>query len=184
MKNKDDQDPPFPSAPPLAVPVPISSWDTGITAAGGSGSGDTKEACAMYWKNPAPEMVGRAKKKQIVGGLLFIEASEPKGKFIVPKSYNAISVLNEFKIDLSYADFVHPITTIHSVGTLGELKIIVPRGVLIETSGLGVLGEFKGTDQNISATSEGPLIRVQGVSVLASVNVKVNKDVPPVRIIA
>jgi len=177
MKNKNDQD------PPVATAVQISSSDAATTACG-NGIDDTKDACAMYWKNPTPEMAGRAKKRKLVGGVLFIEGSEPKGKFIVPKSYKAISILNGFKIDLSYADFVHPITTIHSVGTLGELQIIVPRGVLVETSGLGILGEFMGTDQNISATSEGPIVRVQGVSVLGSVNVKVNKDVPPVRIIA
>merc|ERR1712043_45583 len=79
---------------------------------------------AMYFKNPSPEMLERPNNNRFVGGVLFIETSDPNGKFTVPKSITATSVLSGSKIDFSVADFIHPVTTIRAYGTvLSDLKV-------------------------------------------------------------
>ena len=128
---------------------------------------------AMYFKNPSSEMVRLTSSNSAYGGVLFIQMSCPnRRKFTVPKNVHVGQVLNGQTLDLSYADFVHPITTI-SVGTvLGGCKVIVPRGVRVETKGLGILGGFKGLSSTaIHAGQDAPTVVVQGVSILAGVKV-------------
>ena len=140
---------------------------------------------AMYFKNPSIEMIQQASSASAVGGVLFIEMSASRGKYTVPKSITAGQVLNGQKIDLSLADFIYPTVTISVGSVLSGLKVIVPRGVRVEVKGLGILGGFKGLSdgQNIHAGQDAPTVLIQGISILGGVKVRVNTDVPPVRVI-
>lgn len=142
---------------------------------------------AMFWKNPSPAMLERASKYQAMGGILFLATACHKGgKFTLPKTIHCGQILTGNKLDLSRADFVFPVTTI-IVGTiLGGMKVIVPRGVRVETTGFGILGGFKGLPSqtvNASQVDNAPLLIVQGLSILGGAKVSVNHDVPPVQVI-
>ena len=143
---------------------------------------------AMFWKNPTEIMLERASSYQAMGGILFIGASGcTKGKFTLPKTIHCGQILTGNKLDLSIADFVHPVTTI-LVGTiLGGFKLIVPRGVRVETQGFGILGGFKGLrSQTVHAgeVDNAPLIVLQGAAILGGAKVVVNDSVPPVQVIS
>ena len=130
-------------------------------------------------------MLERSTKHRMVGGILFIETSDPHGKFVVPKSITVTSVLSGSRLDFSMADFVYPVTKIRITGgVLSDLKVTVPRGVAVETRGIGILGSFKGLkSQSVHAAHDGPMILVEGVTVLGTVKVVVNENVPPVKTI-
>lgn len=142
--------------------------------------------CANYFLNPTPEMLQRSR-VDVMGGVLFIAMNcKQKGKFTVPQNVSVGRILGGVKLDLSLADFVHP-TTIITVGAiLGDLHVTVPRGVRVETQGLGILGSFRGLKggQTVHAGEEAPLVIVRGLTILAGSKVQVNNDVPPLRIVA
>jgi hypothetical protein len=140
---------------------------------------------ALFWKNPSPALLERAT-SITEGGVLFIQTPNyTKGKFVLAKSLNVGHILSGTKIDLSRADFVHPVSTIYAGTILGGIEVIVPRGVRVETSGIGILGGFKGMrSQTVNAGQDAPLVVIKGLAILGGVNVVVNDDVPPVRIVA
>jgi hypothetical protein len=140
---------------------------------------------AMYFKHPSPEMLARANNRDFNLGILFVETTERKGKFTVAQSIDVLCILGGSTIDLSIADFVYPTTTIRVIpNVLSGLKIKVPRGVRVEMQGIGILGGMKGLKtQNIHVGQDGPVLIVQGVTVLGSVQVIVNDSVPPVKVV-
>ena len=130
-------------------------------------------------------MLKRYRKHRVVAGVLFVNISDQYDKIIAPKSITVATVLTGNKIDLSVADFVHPVTKIQvPVNILGGLHVIVPRGVAVETRGIGILGSFTGVkSQGIHSGQDRPLVIVEGMTVLGGVHVSINKSVPPVKII-
>ena len=170
-------------------------------AAAAAAAADHHDGGALYFKNPSPEMIAKSN-SQVSGGILFIQGPSVGGKFTVPKTLNVGHILSGEKVDLSMADFVHPITTIYVGTILGGIKIFVPPGVRVETSGIGILGGFKGVNDGCShrrsrsscssrnlhshqphAGQDAPTIQVTGLSILGGVKVIVNDKVPPVRIV-
>jgi len=164
---------------------PASASSTGYPAAAASYAETESTEGALYWKNPSPALLARAT-SQTEAGILFIQTPNyAKGKFALAKSLSVGHILSGTKIDLSRADFVHPITTIHAGTILGGVKVIVPRGVRVETNGIGILGGFKGMQsQTVNAGQDAPLIVINGLAILGGVKVIVNTTVPPVRIVA
>lgn len=140
---------------------------------------------ATFWKNPTPEMLRHAADSDGMGGILFIIVNARKrGKFTVPKTIHAGHILTGSKLDLTRADFVHSETTIYVGNVLGGFSLVVPRGVRVETQGLGILGAVKGlASQTVHAGQDAPRVVVQGVAILGGIKVSVNTDVPPVQVI-
>ena len=181
--------------PPMASAIPVViDEDPGIAGPDYTSTVTTDAAIvgevpatsgAMYFKNPSPEIL-QASDTRALGGVLFIGTSNQRGKFTFPKTIHVGQVLNGQKIDCSVADFVHPVSTINVGNVLGSLKLIVPRGVRVEAKGLGILGSFKGLsygDATVHAGEDVPTIIIQGLTILGGVNVKVNMDVAPLRVI-
>jgi hypothetical protein len=175
---------------PMATAVPISAVlptpnDDLLSSISKPSSSHTTMNGAMYFKHPSPEMLARANKREASLGILFVETTERKGKFTVPQSIDVLCVLRGSTIDLSIADFVYPTTTIRVIpSVLSGVKIKVPRGVRVEMQGIGILGGMKGLKtQNIHVGQDGPVLKVQGVTVLGSVVVTVNDSVPPVKVV-
>ncbi|KDO19812.1 hypothetical protein SPRG_14674 [Saprolegnia parasitica CBS 223.65] len=83
-------------------------------------------------------------------------------------------------IDLSHATFVHPTTVVKVYAILGGVRIVLPRGVRVESSGIGVAGSFKSVVQGDSLSLEAPLVQIRGVSVLGKTAHSVNHNAPPV----
>jgi hypothetical protein len=188
MESEDvhTMDTPTATALPMSTVMPSSNAtpSTIVTSAVSYDNHDTVNS-ALYFKNPSPEIMGRAKSFGFNLGVLFIATCNPRGKFTVPKSIVVVSVLSVCKINLSIADFVHPVTTILVIpSVLSGLLITVPRGVRVETQGIGIIGVIWGlSTQNIHVGQEGPLLIVKGLTVMGGVKVSVNKKVPPVTVV-
>jgi predicted membrane protein len=104
-----------------------------------------------------------------------------------PKASTSVThILSGTKIDLSRADFVRPVSTIYVGTILGGVKVIVPGGVHVKTSGIGIMSGLKGMrSQAVKAGGQdAPLVMINGLTILGRVKVVVNDDVPPVRIVA
>lgn len=187
----DERDIPFVDAVPVVIDEEVQGASAAATIPMSAlTSSSAQEDCsgATYYINPTPAMLATSCKKDVLGGILFIESSGGMchaGKFTVPEEVVFGHVLHGDKIDLSRADFVHPKTTLQGTAILGGLTIIVPRGVRVNVKGLGILGSFSGIkSQTVSAHEQSPLIVVRGVSILGEVCVKINHDVPPIRVVS
>jgi hypothetical protein len=162
------------------------------TAAAAASTNDSQDLLnrAIYWKHPSPELLESTSSNwaHVMGGILFIQTPHhtTKGKFTLPKTIHVGNILSGSKLDLSCADFVHPVTTIVTGSILAGVKIIVPRGVRVETQGLGILGGFKGLrSQTVTAGQydDSPLVLIQGFAILGGVKVVLNDGVAPLRVV-
>ncbi|KDO20969.1 hypothetical protein SPRG_14062 [Saprolegnia parasitica CBS 223.65] len=100
--------------------------------------------------------------------------------FFVPATLVIVAILRGETIDLSHATFVYPTTTIKVYAILGGVRIVLPRGVRFESSGVGVAGSFKSVAQGDSLSTEAPLVQIRGVSILGKTAHSVNHNAPPV----
>jgi hypothetical protein len=147
---------------------------------------DEVMASAVYWKNPSPAMLESAK-TQAVAGVFGIETSSLKGKFTVPERIQVGQVFNGCKIDMSVADFVHPVTYITGGAVFGGASLIVPKGVRVESHGVGIFGSFgslkHGQTVHAGQVADSPLVVIKGAAIFGSVSVKVNEYAPPIRVV-
>merc|ERR1719232_2096049 len=169
-----EDSPPAASAPPAPEPAAAREFSSTSTQRSGLHG-------ATYFKSPTADMLQQARHTRgSGGGVLFITIPiDFRGKFTVPKSIKLGHILSGDKIDLSRADFVHPVTNINAGEILGGLEVSV------QMKGIGILGDFRyrHRGQTVGAEQDAPLIVLTGFSLLGGVEVKVNESVPPVRVV-
>jgi len=160
----------------LAAPVPAPAMDKGSDC-----------QSAMYFKNPTQEMIEQSyhTSKTSIGIMFNQSAKNFRGKFTLAKSVTAGHIMSGSTIDLSLADFIYPVTKIMVSTIMGGVHVIVPRGVRVEINGLGIMGSFCGmkAGQNIHAGQDAPLVVLNGFAIMGGVDVCVNENVLPVRVI-
>jgi hypothetical protein len=95
------------------------------------------------------------------------------GKWDVPERLSVHLALGETRLDLREATLTAPVTTIDILGTLGEVKVIVPDSWRIECSGSGVLGSYqvKDVDAAVPPAPDAPLLRFSGAMLLGEVTI-------------
>lgn len=180
------------SHPAVPSQVPVDSTNRNISAITNNSSTTNPNnnsgggiECANYFKNPTAQMMQRAK-LEAMGGVLFVSLNcSHRGKFTLSETIAVGRILGGVRLDLSVADFVHPVTTITVGAILGGLRVTVPRGVRVEVHGFGILGSFRGLreGQTVHAGQEAPLVIVRGLTILAGVMVLVDESVAPIRIV-
>jgi DUF1707 SHOCT-like domain len=96
---------------------------------------------------------------------------ERKGTWVVPRRFSAFTFFGGGTIDLREARFAAPEVTIRVTAVMGGVEVIVPEGVDVYSSGVGLLGGF----QDLSATAAvpgAPRVRVTGLALLGGVGVE------------
>lgn len=117
--------------------------------------------------------------------LEFAVPSPIGGSWLVPKRIWCSNILSSSALDFRRAYFVYPETTVYANQVLGGFHMTVPRGVQVDCHGLGLLGSFHDNpDAKTPVGTEGPVIRVVGVSVLAGAHVHVDDTVPAIRFLS
>jgi hypothetical protein len=93
----------------------------------------------------------------------------------VPARHNwAVGVMSGCELDFREAQLGPGVTEVHGFAIMGGVEVLVPLDVRVECSGIGIMGGFdhKGT---VTSTKdlEAPVIRVTGVAIMGSVEVRV-----------
>lgn len=88
------------------------------------------------------------------------------------RAITATSVFGDVTIDLRHAELLPGCTTIHCRAIVGSITILVLPGTFVEVGGMGVLGSFEASPTGKRPQGDEPWVRVSGVSVLGSVDVK------------
>ena len=95
------------------------------------------------------------------------------GNWEVPERLSVHVALGDTRLDLRDAVLTAPVTTIDIMGTLGEVKVIVPDSWRIECNGSGVAGSYqvKDVDAAVPPAPDAPLLRFSGAMLLGDVTI-------------
>ncbi len=94
-----------------------------------------------------------------------------KGRWQVDHHTTAISVLGSCTIDLRRAIIQGSEVVIDAHAILGAVKIIVPRGALVEMEGFALMGSRDSKVDDDEALPGFPLVRVRGLALMGAVDV-------------
>ena len=96
-----------------------------------------------------------------------------EGGWKVPEVLDVRAVFGSARLDLAGATLQPGTTTIDASAVFGEVVIIVPPGVRIESTGSAVFGEFQHKATPLDALdANAPVIRITGSAVFGAVNIK------------
>lgn len=96
-----------------------------------------------------------------------------EGAWAVPEFVEVRSIFGTTRLDLAGATLQPGTTTIDAVAVFGDVTIIVPPGVRIESTGSAIFGEFQHKETPLDALdANAPVIRVTGSAVFGAVNIK------------
>jgi hypothetical protein len=114
--------------------------------------------------------------------IAIMSGSTRRGRWVVPRKYNAFAFWGGVVIDLRDANFAEQETVIRASAIMGGIQIIAPPDVDVRVEGFGVMG---GYDDNTAHLVDppplgAPIVRVTGIAFWAGVDVqrKVPKNAP------
>ncbi|WP_028922588.1 DUF1707 SHOCT-like domain-containing protein [Pseudonocardia acaciae] len=97
-----------------------------------------------------------------------------KGDWVVPTSMTAFAFWGGGEIDLRYARFTGPETTIRCTAIMGGVSITVPEDITVRVDGVGIMGGF-----DRGGAGEGPpgapVVRITGFAFWGGVDVRRKK---------
>lgn len=94
------------------------------------------------------------------------------GGWIVPRRFTAFAFWGGSVIDLREARFESPVTVIRATAVMGGVQVLVPEGVRVEVSGLGIMGGFNESGSKAATGSNAPVVRVTGLAFWGGVLVR------------
>ncbi len=98
-----------------------------------------------------------------------------KGAWVVPSTLRVIAVMGGVDLDMREAQFGAGVTEIEIFALMGGVDILVPTGVRVETTGMGILGGFEITGSDADPGPDAPVLRISGVATMAGVGAKLKK---------
>ena len=161
---------------PMAMEVPKSVLEA--TA--------ERKAGARYLRGNTEEL-DRVRRANIEGVLSSVCCclqvnSGMQGRFIVPMSVTVASVMSCSSLDLSYAEFVHPITTIKAASVCGCTRLKLPAGINVELKGNGVCGNIDLARDYTQPVPGAPTVFIKGSAVCAWAYISFATEAPPITV--
>jgi predicted membrane protein len=96
-----------------------------------------------------------------------------RGRWLVRSGLDAKAIFGSVELDLTEAVLEQRELTISATSVLGEVKLIVPEGVMVVNEGTAILGERNmSLSQDQPYTAETPIVHVRGFTLLGSVEAK------------
>ena len=97
-----------------------------------------------------------------------------KGQWVVPESIESTTIMGSTVLDLTQAMLQPGLMTIHANVWFGELKVIVPPGVRIEShAGIAMFGAFDHKETPSEALpADAPVVRVTGTAMFGAVTIR------------
>ncbi|MER5223972.1 DUF1707 SHOCT-like domain-containing protein [Streptomyces flaveus] len=139
----------------VTPPSPVSM----VKEPAGSGSGD--------W---AGRIVGGEGSSQ--WGVAIMSGFERKGRWTMPKRFNAFAFWGGGDIDLREADFADREVVVNCVAIMGGLDVIVPPGVEVVVRGIGIMGGFDQREEGVRGDPGAPRVIVTGFAFWGGVDVR------------
>jgi hypothetical protein len=99
--------------------------------------------------------------------------SHRKGRWSPARVTHTISILGGVNLDFREAALPPGVTEVKVYTIMGGVEVIVPPGLNVESHGIGILGGFDHTGDNIQALdTSAPVLRISGVAIMGGVEIK------------
>ncbi|MFI6933394.1 DUF1707 domain-containing protein [Streptomyces sp. NPDC050287] len=95
-----------------------------------------------------------------------------KGRWTVPRRFNAFAFWGGGEIDLRDADFAAGEVEINCVAIMGGMQVIVPPGVEVVVRGIGIMGGFDHREEGVPGDPGAPRVIVTGFAFWGGVGVE------------
>jgi hypothetical protein len=96
-----------------------------------------------------------------------------RGRWLVRSGLEAKAIFGSVELDLTEAVLEQRELTITATSIFGEVKLIVPEGVMVVNEGTAILGERNmNLSQDQPYTAETPIVHVRGLSLFGNVEAK------------
>lgn len=103
------------------------------------------------------------------------------GGWVVPRQHNSFAFWGEVKIDLRQARFAEQHVTITAVAIMAGIDIVVPDDVIVNVTGLGLMGAFETKEKGDlgAPPADAPVVTVNGLAFWGAVTVIRKPRKPP-----
>jgi hypothetical protein len=112
------------------------------------------------------EPVGRSTAIAILSG------ANRGGSWIVPRKLTAFAFWGGSVIDLREARFASQVTVIRATAIMGGVQVLVPEGVRVEVTGLGIMGGYNESGTKPAVGANAPVVRIRGLAFWGGVVVR------------
>ncbi len=116
----------------------------------------------------APEVAGGPDKGAVIAVL---SGSVRKGDWIVPDHLSVFTIMGGVELDLSQARFASRDVTITVFALMGGVEIKVPPGVVVVSSGAGLMGAFEDRSRSGPVRPDAQIVRIKGLAVMGGVEI-------------
>lgn len=133
--------------------------------------GAPTEGTALSRRVPASVSAGRVREHDRT----FAICSETKrlGRWVPARTNQVVAVFGSSVLDLREALLGPGETVFQCYSILGSIEVIVPEGMYVECTGSAFLGSFEQRQNSpVSIHPDAPVVRIEGLSVLGSVEVE------------
>lgn len=139
----------------------------------------TRDLPASGATPPLPAASGYGATSPLVGGtpssrrwsIAIMSGSHRRGRWVVPRRYNAFSFWGGVVLDLREATFAEQETVIRANAFMAGIDVLVPEGVDLHVEGFGLMGGYDdATSSSVEPPPPGaPVVRITGVAFWAGV---------------
>lgn len=100
--------------------------------------------------------------------------TERKGSWTPARKNMVLSIMGGTLLDFREAHLAAGVTEVDIFAMMGGIDIIVPPGVVVDSSGIAILGSFAhGPGPQPGTPTDAPVIRIGGLVIMGSVEIKV-----------
>lgn len=105
--------------------------------------------------------------------IALLSGASRKGNWVLPPQHNSFALMGGVEIDLREARFAEQRSTITAVALMGSVDITVPDDVIVEVSGIGLMGSFESHDRGPVGTppAHAPVVKITGLALMGGVDV-------------
>jgi hypothetical protein len=108
--------------------------------------------------------------RQVVFALM--GGSERTGSWTPARTIDVLALMGGVELDFRLARFAPGVTTVNVAAIMGGVEIIVPPGLHVESSGIGIMGAFESFNQAADARDAGaPVLRITGIALMGAVEI-------------
>jgi hypothetical protein len=97
--------------------------------------------------------------------------SERTGSWTPARTVDALAIMGGIKLDFRQARFALGETVVNVCAIMGGIEILVPPGIRVESSGIGIMGGFESFNQT-AVDPDAPLLRITGIALMGGVEIR------------
>lgn len=127
-------------------------------------------AAPAVGQTPLPRPAGERRDQALV--MAVMGGAERTGHWAPPRELNVVAVMGGVDLDFRTAQLDPGITEVRIFALMGGVEILVPPGVQVDSSGIGIMGGFEDAGHGrFPVDLSRPVLRVTGVAIMGGVEI-------------